>query len=115
LYIQPYCIQPDQLRLADFVQLEERSFFNAVFKFCEDANLPMRADPTTLHAYHKSYSFSQMVAGLVRGAGSDGMVVRGVHGENVQDEQGQWRPKHYSDSVGEMARTRRATVSGSGP
>ena len=92
------------------MQLEERSFFNAVFKFCEGANLPMRADPTTLYAYHKSYLFSQTIARLVREAGFDGMIVRGVHGENVQDEQGQWRPKHYSDSVGEMARTRRDRI-----
>jgi hypothetical protein len=94
LYIQRYCIPPDHLRLADFVQLEERSFLNAVFKFCEGANLPMRADPTTLYAYHKSYLFSQTIARLVREAGFDGMIVRGVHGENVQDERGQWHPKH---------------------
>jgi hypothetical protein len=99
LYIQRYCIPTDQLRLADFVQLEERSFINAVFKFCEDANLLKRANPTTLHAYYKSYLFSQTVARLVREAGFDGMVVRGVHGENVQDEQGQWCPKHYSNVV----------------
>lgn len=72
-HIQEWDLPLDELRIADFAAPGLPSFLNSVMDYAECCNVPGRPGPA-------DYSFSQLVADLVRRAGFDGMLVPGVHG-----------------------------------
>jgi hypothetical protein len=73
LFLQDYELDPLIVRIADFAGPQLSEFLKAVFDIAECSNVPGRPGLP-------DYTFSEVVACLVRQHGFDGMVVPGVRG-----------------------------------